>query len=164
MDLQKIVRKSLIPMFYKEAQLGRSIGRKNIKFKKELYKGISRLLKKLDNHSLTNQHIRNEIKRISKSSHVTIGQAQKAINVYLKYYCILTSKSQKVIKELDCPLDSSIMKTFKTKSLKKQHLKNMKDFNEYEKWQKHLYEKGSGIRLQPDIKTYDKKRIKKFLT
>jgi hypothetical protein len=163
-EFSEIIKKVLIPMFYKEAQLGRSIRQNNIDFKRKLFSACIELSKKADNQTLINNQIREKIKAISDETKVSIGQAQKVVNVYLKYYCLLTEKSLAIIKELDCPLDSQIMSKFKTKNLRKISLKNLIDFNEYIAWQNHLENIGNGMRLGPDIETYDKERIKLFLS
>jgi len=163
-DFFETIRQVLIAMFYKESQLGRSIRQKNFDFNKNLFEACIELSQKADNLTLTNNDIREKIKDISNKTGVSIGQAQKVINVYLKYYCILTKKPTSIIKELDCPLDSQIMSRFKRKDLMKFSLKDMKNFDDYVAWQNRLKEIGKGIRLKPDIEIYDKKRIKLFLS
>jgi hypothetical protein len=160
----EIVRTVLIPMFYKEAQLGRSLRANNIAFKKQVVTSCIELANKADKGTLKNEDIRKEIKIISTNTKATIGQTQKIINVYLKYYCILTKKPLELIKELDCPLDSQSMKANIYAGLTIYKLKNFNNFDEYVNWQNHLESKGNGIRLSPDIEAYDKKRIEKFFT
>lgn len=161
--LTETVKKVMIPMFYNESQIGRSLKKRFPKFKKELFYSILELIEKADKGTLTNEDIRKKIKEVSERAKVSIGQSQKVINVTLKYYCILTNKPKEVIKELDCPLDSLIMSENKTKNLKRVALKDM-TFEDYIKWQNHLEKLGDGIRVKPDIETYDKKRIKLFLS
>lgn len=164
-----IVKKTLVPIFYKEDQIGRSLGKKDKKFKSKfknnLYKSINKLADLADSNLLNNKDIRREIKNVAKKSNVSLGQSQKTINTYLKYYCVLTGKTQKIIKELDCPLDSNIIKKYKNidKNLREIKLKNLNDFKIYEKWQEHLKENGMGIRIEPDVLVYDKQRLDKFL-
>jgi len=105
-----------------------------------------------------------KIGEISKNASASIGQTQKIINVYLKYYCILSRKPPEIIKELDCPLDSQIMTKYKTPYLTKTSLREMTEISWYVAWQKRLEFIGNGVRLSPDIKTYDKQRIEKFFT
>lgn len=81
----------------------------------------------------------------------------------MKYYCILTRKPPEIIKELDCPLDSQIMTKYKTSYLARTSLREMTDIGWYVAWQKQLEFVGNGVRLSPDIKTYDKQRIESFL-
>jgi hypothetical protein len=40
----------------------------------------------------------------------------------------------------------------------------MTEISWYVAWQKRLESIGDGVRLSPDIKTYDKQRIEKFFT
>jgi hypothetical protein len=165
-DFFEIVKQVLIPMFYKEDQLGRSLRENNKRFKVELSNAILQLARLADEKRLKNKDIRTTIKEVSRKSGVSIGQAQKTINVYLKYYCILTKKPIEIIKELDCPLDSMIMTKFKSKALnlKKASLKGMTDFDTYIAWQNHLEQVGNGLRLKADIETYDKERLKQFFS
>ena len=53
-DTSEIVKQVLIPMFYKEAQLGRSLRRKYKEFNKALFASINRLREKADNETLKN--------------------------------------------------------------------------------------------------------------
>jgi len=162
-DYFEIVRQVLIPMFYKEAQLDRSLRVDNQELKKQVFNSCIELANKSDNGTLRNADIRNKIAEISKSANASIGQTQKIINVYLKYYCILTRKPLEIIKELDCPLDSQIMSKYKTQYLTKTSLRGMTEINLYVAWQKRLEIIGNGIRLSPDIRTYDARRIERFL-
>jgi len=163
-EIFKTIKQVLVPMFYKEAQLGRSLRKRNKIFNVESFKSIMYLVSKADNNTLKNIDIREKIKEVSKKAGVSIGQSQKVINVYLKYYCILTKKLTKIIKELDSPLDNQIMSKFKGANLRKVNLKDLNDFNNYIAWQDHLEKEGNGFRIKPDIDTYDKKRIKLFLS
>jgi hypothetical protein len=162
-DYFEIVRQVLIPMFFKETQLGRSLREYNPEMKKQVFNSCLELSNKADNGTLRNMDIRNKIIEVSKNAKCSIGQTQKIINVYLKYYCILTKKPPEIIKELDCPLDSQIMSKYQTSGLWKYSLREMTNFNRYVAWQNHLGFIGNGIRLSPDIETYDKQRIKLFL-
>lgn len=163
-DFFEIVRQVLIPMFYKETQLGRSIRKSRPEFKKKLFEATLELADKADNGILRNEDIQKKITALSNTTNVSIGQAQKVINVFLKYYCILTQKPDAIISELDCPLDSQIMSRFKTKGIKRTSLKKMTKIEDYIAWQNHLKKVGKGIRLRPDIQTYDKERIRLFFS
>jgi hypothetical protein len=95
--------------------LGRSISKKwrkqrIIEFKKCVFNELDRLCRKMDNDTLTTRQIRNSIKRIDKIPNVSYGQAQKAINVILKYHYIIYHFGETVGSRLDCPLDSFILK------------------------------------------------------
>jgi len=164
LNLKEILIDTMIASFYKETQLGRSLRNINKKqillFKRKLKREIHSLIKKVDSNSLKNKDIRNSIKKLAKLKNISIGQSQKIINVYLKVYCILLEKN--LIFELDCPLDSKVMKKLKTKELRRTSLKKLNKFEVYEKWQEHIKEKGMGIRLNVDMKIYDKERINSF--
>jgi hypothetical protein len=162
-DFFDVARQVMIPMFYKETQLGRSLRNPNSELRKQLFDSILELANKADNGTLRNEVISRRIVEISNKWKVSIGQTQKLVNVYLKYYCILTKKPMETIEELDCPLDSRIMSKFQTRSLKRTSLKAMSEVDDYVSWQNLLKEKGNGIRLTPDIETYDKERIELFL-
>lgn len=78
-------------------------------FRKETFKQFYKLAKKIDNSNLKRVHIHNSIRSISKKTHTSFGQAQKGLNVLLKYYCHLFYYDSRVMKELDCPLDKFIL-------------------------------------------------------
>jgi len=167
-DAFEVVRKVLIPMFYKETQLARSF--RNIsndekqEFKKELFTTILNLADKVDANSLQNSHIREAIKTLSDNTSGTVGQAQKVINVYLKYYAILTGKQIALLRELDCPLDSKVMSRYERQlGLRRMSLLKMDDFHTYETWQNGLEKTGRGLRISPDLQTYDPDRIRGYL-
>lgn len=175
-DYTETVKQVMVPMFYKEAQMGRSIGRGAQTFKRELFNSIMTLRCKVDDGTLKNQNIRREIRELAKRTSVSVGQAQKVINVYLKYYCLLRDITNLIV-ELDCPVDSGIIKAVLNQpSIKGKHgpksfanlhgatrLKNI-DYPTYIFLQERLENMGSGVRLQRDIQSYDKKRIENFLS
>jgi hypothetical protein len=149
----------IVASFYKETQVNRSIHSskrdgKEIdvdKYKRLLLNSIRKLRKKVDDSIIKNSDIRNEIRKLSKKTGVSIGQSQKVINVYLKFYCLLKDCPLEIIKELDCPLDSTTME-------KKQKMKNVLDMKDYIAWQ-NKFEKEFGIRLLRDNE-YDLNRMK----
>jgi hypothetical protein len=149
----------IVASFYKETQVNRSIYSSKRdgndidvdKYKRLLRDSIRRLRKLVDNSKIKNSEIRNQIKKLSEETGVSLGQSQKVINVYLKFYCLLKDCPIKIIKELDCPLDSTTME-------KKQKMKNVLDMGDYLYWQ-NKFEKEFGIRLLRDNK-YDLNRIK----
>jgi len=57
-DYFEIVRQVLIPMFYKEAQLGRSLRVDNQELKKQVFNSCIELANKADNGTLGNADIR----------------------------------------------------------------------------------------------------------
>ena len=149
----------LVASFYKETQVGRSISSSNKQgkkinpkyFKRKLLHSIIKLRKLVDNKTIKNLDIRNEIKNLSDKTGASIGQSQKVINVYFKFYCLFLNSPLKIIRELDCPLDSTTME-------KKQKMKNLIDIEGYKEWQ-NKFEKEFGIRLLRDGE-YDSNRMK----
>ncbi|MGA1978788.1 MAG: hypothetical protein ABSG89_13190 [Bacteroidales bacterium] len=158
-QMRVISKNILVATFYKETQVGRSIssskkdGQKIISmdFKKELLKSVKKLRNSVDQGIIKNIEIRNEIESLSEKTGVSIGQSQKVINVYLKFYCLILNTPSDIIKELDCPLDSTTMEM-------KQKMKNVKSMKEYIEWQMD-FERKFGIRLLRDYE-YDLKRMK----
>ncbi len=116
-----------------------------------MLKSIIKLRKLVDSGKIKNTDICYEIIKLSKKTGTSIGQSQKVINVYLKFYCLILNKPLKIIKELDCPLDSTTMD-------KKNKMKNVKTIEEYEKLEKKF--DNLGIRLLRDME-YDSNRMKK---
>ena len=149
----------LVASFYKETQVGRSIHSsirdgKNIdvnQFKLLLLNSIRKLRKLVDEGTIKNSDIREEINELAEKSGVSIGQSQKVINVYLKVYCLIKDSSLNIIKELDCPLDSTTME-------RKQKMKNVLTMQDYINWQE-KFEKEFEIRLLRDNE-YDLNRIR----
>ena len=114
-DMKELIKGTLIPLFSSASQLGRSFGKdkRPNNFNKELVKSINHLRRKVDKNTIKNRDIRNNIKKLSNITGASIGQSQKVINVYLKYYCLTKDCPVEVIKELDCPLDSNTIKKSK---------------------------------------------------
>ena len=160
-----IIKLTLIPSYYSGSQIGRSIKKKKRTYKKELFKIVKNLFKKIDNNIIKNRDVRNGILQLKKKSKVSIGQAQKVVNVCLKYYAVLANKKPKILKELDCPLDSTVFKKYgdHKKGLNKTtNLTNLDNFEKYKEWQELLRKKGRSIKIYSDL-IYDKRRMKKFL-
>ena len=148
--------------FNKGSQLDRSFKRSNlgneqkIEFRKELVKSCKKLIKRIDNDTLTNKHIRKEIDRLKNiDGNISYGQAQKVVNVCLKQYCFLMNKSD-LIKELDCPLDSTTMKNCKIENDSMYNVEK-EDYLEYQE----IFKKQYGERIFRDIE-YDELRIENF--
>jgi len=77
------------------------------KFKQKVFEEIETLTNLMNNGNLLEENILKSIKRLSEEFGISFGQAQKPINVILKYHFLLTKKGndpQK--KELHCPIDS----------------------------------------------------------
>ncbi len=115
---------------------------------------INYLINKIDNNSIKNKDIRDVIKELAENVSISIGASQKVINVYLKVYCIIGNKPDSIIKELDCPIDSFVIKENKLKKISLRQL-NLED---YEKMQNNL-ERKYGIRVLADVKSWDDKKV-----
>lgn len=168
--MKNLAKKILIPVFDKESQLGRSFYSLNkdkkftANFKRELFnkklvENIEILRKKIDDGTLKNQDIRKSILKLSGKTGAMPGQSQKVINVYLKFYCLFLNKPYEMIKELDCPLDSNVMRRKLKINKTMKGIWTMMDYNSIQR----LCEKeGSGTRLAADL-FYDKQRINNYL-
>ena len=97
--------------------ISRSVG-KNIKanksikdFKVKVFEKIEILTNKMDTGTLTGENIIDSINNLSNEFGISFGQAQKPINVILKYHFYLTKNNNEHIrKALHCPIDSVILK------------------------------------------------------
>jgi F0F1-type ATP synthase gamma subunit len=155
--------KLFIIEFSRGSQIDRSFG-KNIsketkkKFREALFNGIMLLMGKADDGSLKNADIFNTIKKIKNlDKDISFGQAQKVVNVVMKQYCFITDKENRILKELDCPLDSTTMKGCK---ITNNNMKNVSE-NDYIEYQKRFEKEHDGIRILRDNR-YDDLRIDKF--
>lgn len=180
-DYATIAKQALVPGFYADSQVARSVKEKEavskVDIKRKLFSSIMDLAARADSRTLTNDDIRQSIRQLADEVHISVGQAQKVINVYFKYYCILKwGNDVAKLRELDCPIDREIAKgvwerlsaetrkayTSKGFFLYSMELKNM-DFYSYEWMQAELKEIGCGVRVRADFEIYDKKVIEKFL-
>ena len=117
-----IQQKSIYLVLLNATMILRSIG-KSLKNKEKLkqfkiltFKQIEFLAKKIDDGNLKEQHILTSIREIVDSCNISFGQAQKAINVLLKYHFYLNKHKDDNLKNvLDCPLDSKILKKLQIK-------------------------------------------------
>lgn len=94
----------------------RSVG-KNIKagksvkdFKVRVFQELEKLINKMDKSKLTEHDIVSAIESLVNEFGISFGQAQKPINVILKYHFYLTDGDDNIIKVLHCPVDSIILK------------------------------------------------------
>jgi hypothetical protein len=92
--------------------VGKNINKDKIKdFKVSLFKEIEILTNKMDKNTLTEKDIINSINELCKKFGISFGQAQKPINVILKYHFYLTKSNETSMKKvLHCPIDSLILK------------------------------------------------------
>jgi hypothetical protein len=157
--------KLLIIEYNKASQLDRSLSKTNLsaakknKFRKCLLDYCIELMKKIDDGILTNNEIRDKIRELKNIDNaISFGQAQKVINVCLKQYCFIT-KNEKMIKELDCPLDTITMNGYGIKNKRMIQIKE----TDYIRYQEIFYKENNGIRILKDCE-YDENRIKQFIT
>jgi len=112
-----IHQKSVYLIIFNATMISRSVG-KNIKagksvkdFKVKVFEEIEVLTNKMDNCALTEKNIIDSIDTLSNEFGISFGQAQKPINVILKYHFYLTKSNDDHIKKaLHCPIDSLILK------------------------------------------------------
>jgi hypothetical protein len=163
-EMREMELKLLIIEYNKAAQLDRSFSNTKLSsdkkklFRKRLLETCISLMNKIDDETLTNSIIRAKIKDLKNiDKNISFGQAQKVVNVCLKQYCFITKK-EKILYELDCPLDSTNMKPYKIFN------KNMKNVNEkdYLEYQKIFENENNGIKILKD-KEYDKMRLNNFI-
>jgi hypothetical protein len=134
-------------------------------YKKKLREIIIRLTRHIDDGSITNSEIREAIKELGKVS-PSIGASQKVINVYLKYYAVVSNKSDAVLNELDCPIDSFVIKENGLNSIGKKHgrkgiaLTNLK-LEPYEEMQ-HTLGQRYGMKILADVEAWDSKKAYKI--
>jgi len=164
-EMRDMELKLLIIEYNKASQLDRSFSKTKLTkekkklFRKKLIENCIFLMKSIDDGSLTNKLIREKIKELKNiDDNISFGQAQKVINVSLKQYCFITMK-ENLLKELDCPLDSTTMKSYGIMN------KNMIKVTEkdYLKYQDIFKEEFNGNRILKDC-IYDENRINNFLT
>jgi len=111
-------QKNVYLIIYNATMIARSLGKtfedqKDLlkKFKKTVFNEVEQLTDKMDKHSLSEEAIINSIKKLKNTYNVSFGQAQKPINVLLKYHYYLYHTDNKTILEvLHCPLDSVVLK------------------------------------------------------
>ena len=164
LEMREMELKLMIIEYNKASQLDRSFSKTNLTdekkklFRKCLLETCIFLMNKIDDNTLTNSFIREKIKELKNiDTNISFGQAQKVINVCLKQYCFIT-KNEKILYELDCPLDSTTMKPYNIYNDNMINV-NEKDYLEYQK----IFEKeNNGLRILKD-KEYDKMRINNFL-
>jgi hypothetical protein len=155
--------------------------------KKMIFDSILQLSDKADSGTLTNADIRQKILNLVADTGRSVGQFQMIINAYLKYYCLLKwGEDKAIIKELDCPLDSIIVKQlwkyissedkkeYRSKypfwdiPFKSLYFEDTKPermhYGMYEFLQTKLETMGNGVRVLNGIEISDKKRIQDFLS
>ncbi len=115
-----IYQKSVYLIIFNATMILRSVGKslkenksdKSVKdFKIKVFKEISKLTDLMGKRVLKGDDILDSIKAISNDFQISFGQAQKPINVILKYHFYLTQiEDNRMKKALHCPIDSKILK------------------------------------------------------
>ena len=152
-DLEMVKNSLLTVLCNATGIFRRTVDSKDKEFKIKLEKIITKLRKQVNLGSIKNSDIRNAIKELSSATGYSVGASQKPINVYLKFYAVLSCR-KKILRELDCPIDSYVIKE---NGLKRISLKKL-DFKDYEEMQNTLYKKYNGTRILADILSWDIKK------
>ena len=115
-----IHQKSVYLIIFNATMISRSVGKtlraKNgvRRFKIDVFKKLNRLTDLMNTGKLTEDDILGSIKALCDEFRISFGQAQKPINVILKYHFYLTrSKGHKAKRVLHCPIDSVVLKELK---------------------------------------------------
>jgi len=148
-------------ILYNATMISRSVGKtlqgnKTVKdFKIKVFEKVDTLTQKIDTATLTEQDIIDSIGDLTHEFQISFGQAQKPINVMLKYHFYLMKSSDNNIKKiLHCPIDSFNLKRLGrggislTKINKEMYLELQKDI-----------QKRSGIRIEFDTE-WDKQHLR----
>jgi len=125
-----IHQKSVYLIIFNATMISRSVGKslknnkklKGIKdlkdFKVRVFEELNKLTDLMDKEKLIEENILKSIMILSDEFEISFGQAQKAINVILKYHFYLTKNKNNNIKRiLNCPIDSVILETLNKKGL-----------------------------------------------
>ena len=120
-----IYQKSLYIGLFNSTMIGRSVGKifkkehKSFKdFKLAILEESENLICKMEKKTLSEKDIIDSLDGIVERFKVSYGQAQKGINVILKYHYQLYKNLKKYNgKALHCPLDSNILAELKIKDL-----------------------------------------------
>lgn len=113
-----IHQKSVYLIIFNATMISRSVGnrlkksRKTLKdFKVRVFQELDRLTGLMDDGQLIENDITQSIEKLRTEFQISFGQAQKAINVILKYHFYLTRGEEDTVKRaLHCPVDSVILK------------------------------------------------------
>jgi len=88
------------------------------KFKQKVFEEIETLTNLMNNGNLLEENILKSIKRLSEEFGISFGQAQKPINVILKYHFLLTrQENDPQKKELHSPIDSKNLRNINKSGL-----------------------------------------------
>lgn len=116
-----IYEKSLLLTVFNATMIARSLGRVlpvnerdlSIKsYKKLTFEEMEKLVNKMDNGTLQRRDIHKSLDRIKAAlPRISFGQAQKGLNVLLKVHWFLYHRDETIAEELDCPLDSKVLRS-----------------------------------------------------
>ncbi len=116
-------QKSAYLLIFNATMIARSIGGKIASgknlgdFKVRIFEEIEILTDKMDHGVLTEHEIIDSIDRITNEFGLIFGQAQKAINVILKFHFYLTNRNEQMKRVLHCPIDSIILESVRKNGL-----------------------------------------------
>lgn len=96
--------------------LGKTFGRNGRErylktYKKRTFEELERLCSKMVDGTLRRGDIHQSIQSIQSDLSISFGQAQKALNVLLKCHYFLYYFGRPIADELDCPLDSVVLRS-----------------------------------------------------
>lgn len=119
-------QKSVYLIIFNATMISRSVGKslkgnesKSIRdFKIRVFEKLNRLTDLMNTDRLTEDNILDSIEELCDEFQISFGQAQKPINVILKYHFYLTKSEDADIKKiLHCPIDSVILKTLNRRGI-----------------------------------------------
>lgn len=161
--LLTIHQKSVYLIIFNATMISRSVGKtlkaKNgvRRFKIDVFKKLNHLTDLMNTGKLTEDDILGSIKALCDESQISFGQAQKPINVILKYHFYLTkSEDHKTKKALHCPIDSIVLRELKKSGLPLTKIDEAK----YQELQNEIQKKFS-TRVEFDDK-WDKQHLEKW--
>lgn len=120
-----IYQKSVYIGLFNSTMIGRSVGktlkksnRKFRDFKLAVLKESEKLISKMKGNNLSEKDIIVSLDKLAEDFKISYGQAQKGINVILKYHYQLYKNLKKYNgRALHCPLDSNILAELEIKDL-----------------------------------------------
>jgi len=158
-----IHQKSVYLIIFNATMISRSVGKtlraKNgvRRFKIDVFKKLNRLTDLMNTGKLTEDDILGSIKALCDEFRISFGQAQKPINVILKYHFYLTRrKDHKTKKVLHCPIDSVVLKELKKSGIPLTKI----DEEKYQELQNEI-EKQFSTKIEFDNK-WDKQHLEKW--
>ena len=161
-----VEQKSVYLIILNASMVMRSVGKtlkdrkRQIAFKRTLHDAISSLMDAMKDRRFTNELLRGQISRLASDTGTSFGQAQKAINVILKYYYYLTPEIRcdpALEREFDCPVDSKIQDDLKLQRVPLSRL----SLDVYEDIQNRIQKKmRSASRLSYDRRVWDEPMVR----